>query len=349
VPTKRITAGKITDARFSEVSFVDHPANSKSTINQVELAKREAAKPVLDELIAQAPPAERGIIRGFFEKLFGLRERTPGASIATDKAVAADPVKQEIQQILADVTAEDIDEWRKGETDMALSAEALELVKQAVAGLKDGKVEKKLSMASKGHFDNMKKCMDKADGCFGKGDYEDGTTHFNAGMNHMAKMDATMADAVEFGEADDKSPGDADSPAKASQLKDLVKAAVGEATANFSKQMESLRGDLKAATEKSAELEKENIYLKGQVDALGNQPIKPKAQIGGSFLRTVQKGEGAEHLAREAGNLGANAADIDLSKLDPKHPEAFRTALTKAYAQPQRMSQLKAEADQATL
>jgi hypothetical protein len=213
------------------------------------------------------------------------------------------------------------------------------MIEQLVSELRKGattdpKVEKKgakFSAETKGHMSGIRKSMETAGGYFGKAAaaYPDDENVSNGMAHHMAacmKMDSVLEG---FGEAseDGKTPSDADSPAKAAQATELVKAA----TAVLEKQLAAKDTEIKALTEKNVALDKENAVLKGKLEVLGNQPTRPRAIIGGGFLH-VDKGAGAESIHREASNGGA---ETDLTiKADDSADVKFRKALAKSYAQP---------------
>ena len=78
---KVIKAGRIDDAVGAEISYVDHPANGKSKITGVTIAKRDDAPELSTEILEAAgvAPSEVSGIRKFFSFLLGKKEESTTA------------------------------------------------------------------------------------------------------------------------------------------------------------------------------------------------------------------------------------------------------------------------------
>ena len=332
-------ARKVTGARFVEISEVDKAACDLATINAVRLAKRADEPTEIFDFNPEAIKAigateeEAGMLRKMFGWLFRKKE--------TKSEIEVKP------ETITDLRKQFLDELAKGAAGMAITEEqATELI-ALLKSEKGDKVEKKgarFSAETKGVFAGVRKSMETAGGYFGKAAaaYPDDENMSNGMAHHMSacmKMDSALADSHITTDLDDKDPSDAVKPAKAEEVTNLVKAAL----APLEKQLETLSGQLKELTTKNADLDKENAVLKGKLEVIGNQPVKPKAIIGTGFMQ-VNKGDAALNLHRQA--TGADGEVIDVKKIDKNDPQAYQKALTAVYANPESMRSLKVPMDQ---
>lgn len=176
----------------------------------------------------------------------------------------------------------------------------------------------------KGHLENASKCMDKA-----ADDYPDddnvkmASTYCAAGMACMAKMDFTPST---IGGRDKEESHDdmVNAAAKPGDIAKAVKEALQAEIAPIREDLSKVSAQNGELLKKNQALELENANLKGQVTALGNQPIQPKVNI----FKPAAVIKGAETAA----NGGQPVADD--APIDPKDPNAFSKAYGRQFAKP---------------
>jgi Family of unknown function (DUF6582) len=238
-------------------------------------------------------------------------------------------------ELLIEMVSEEVGELRDFMGAEKMTKE--DLAAAITKALKEGKpagVEKagrKMSAANHEHFTKMKKHMASAGDYFGKAskDHPDdenlaqGMTHHMAAMQYCQKMD--VGDESEETESPESGDIEEHPGGKSANVKTLVKAAVAEATGEFRKELDTIKGELEKTKEEKHKLEIENAKLTERTAILGKMPTAPR-----SIVSAVVKGQDAP-----AG--GRDDSTIKIGDLDPKAPDSLRKGLTAVYAAPRVM------------